>query len=148
MTLAASKIGRFILAPKQTFSFNDTVGRRTRRRGFHGAPGIRKGILIKDDVGGGVCQVSSTMHAAVVFAGLEIVEARPHSRPSSYIPMGLDAMVYWGSRGYKIHRTIVIAGGLRAGTYVSTMVYRPTHRVHRVGTKPSMVPAGRTLASR
>ena len=61
---------------------------------------------------------------------------------------GQRVLVQRGRRGYKVRRTIVIAGGSRAGTYTDVLVYRATHRVYRVGTKPSMIPSGRSFASR
>ena len=68
------------------------VGERTAAFGFYKSPVIRDGILT-EGTGGGICQVASTLHAAALLAGLGIVERTPHSRPSSYIPMGLDATV-------------------------------------------------------
>ncbi|HJL48539.1 MAG TPA: VanW family protein, partial [Polyangiaceae bacterium LLY-WYZ-15_(1-7)] len=55
---------------------------------------IVNGELV-DGVGGGTCQVASTLHAAAFLAGFEIVEHRPHSRPAGYVPLGLDATVVW-----------------------------------------------------
>jgi vancomycin resistance protein YoaR len=80
------------LAPGDEFSFNATVGPRTVAHGFVDAPVIFKGELDKG-VGGGVCQVSSTLHAAFLMAGLEITYRVPHSRPSKYLPLGMDATV-------------------------------------------------------
>jgi hypothetical protein len=74
------------------FSFNLTVGPRTKENGFFDAPVINKGELDKG-IGGGVCQVSSTIHAAALMAGLEVTLHTPHSRPSKYMPPGLDATV-------------------------------------------------------
>ena len=89
---AAELLDRTIIAPHGTLSFNDTVGARTRRNGFRRAMVIDGGELVPG-MGGGVCQVASTLYAAALRAGLDVVDARPHSRPSSYIPMGLDATV-------------------------------------------------------
>lgn len=76
------------------FSFNGRVGARTRRRGYLEAPVIVRGELV-DGMGGGVCQVSSTLYAAAFFSGLDFPEHTAHSRPSSYIRAGLDATVSW-----------------------------------------------------
>jgi hypothetical protein len=73
-------------------SFNDVVGARNEDNGFSKSWEIYKGEMV-EGVGGGTCQVASTLHAAAFFGGLDIVERLPHSRPSAYIPMGLDATV-------------------------------------------------------
>lgn len=89
---AAELLDGSILAPGAELSFNETVGARTRRNGFRRATVIENGELV-DGMGGGVCQVASTLHAAALDAGLEVPNSRPHSRPSSYIALGLDATV-------------------------------------------------------
>jgi vancomycin resistance protein YoaR len=80
------------VVPGEIFSFNGTVGPRTYQRGFVTAP-----VIVHDEIdkgpGGGICQVASTVHAAAVYAGLEVLERRSHSRPSGYAPLGLDATV-------------------------------------------------------
>jgi hypothetical protein len=78
--------------PQGEFSFNDAVGPRTLEAGFLNAPVLFLGE-VAEGVGGGVCQVSSTMHAAALMSGLEIVSRRPHTRFSKYIVRGLDATV-------------------------------------------------------
>lgn len=93
----AKNIERALFAPVvlesgAEFSFNATVGPRTAEAGFVEAPVIFKGEMDKG-LGGGVCQLSSTIHAAALFASLEINERMPHSRPSKYMPPGLDATV-------------------------------------------------------
>lgn len=90
--LAASRVNGKVLPAGGDFSFNDTVGHRTAARGFQEAGVIFKGEMTHG-MGGGVCQVSSTLHAAALMTGLEVLERTPHSRPSGYIPMGLDATV-------------------------------------------------------
>jgi vancomycin resistance protein YoaR len=89
---AVSRFDGTVLAPGESFSFNDKVGPRTRERGFALAPEIQ-GDELQDGYGGGTCQSSSTLHAAALFAALDITERRAHSRPSSYTKMGLDATV-------------------------------------------------------
>lgn len=84
-----------ILLPGEVLSFNSQVGRRIPGRGFVDAPVIMNDEL-ELDVGGGVCQVATTLHAAAVFGNLEIVKRRSHSRPSGYAPLGLDATVIDG----------------------------------------------------
>ncbi len=92
LKLGAEKLDQKILWPGEFFSFNDTVGERTEEAGFRVAPEIGGGEIV-EGVGGGMCQLSSTLHAASFFAGLDILETTPHSRPSTYIPPGLDSTV-------------------------------------------------------
>jgi len=94
--LGASLLDGQVLLPGKTFSFNDTVGDRTEARGFRFAPVIAGGALV-EGMGGGTCQVASTLHAAAFFGGLVIEGRQPHSRPSGYIKMGLDATVVYPS---------------------------------------------------
>jgi vancomycin resistance protein YoaR len=94
LKVGATKLTGFVLAPGEIFSFNDVVGPRTPENGFRYGGGITGGELV-DVLGGGICQISSTIYGAAFFAGLDILENRPHSRPSSYVDMGLDATVVW-----------------------------------------------------
>ena len=89
---AVSHLDGLVLAPGQSFSFNDVVGPRTRERGFALAPEIQ-GDEMQMGYGGGTCQASTTVFAAALFGALDIVERHSHSRPSHYAPMGLDATV-------------------------------------------------------
>lgn len=92
---AARYLDGTLLAPGEVWSFNRTVGPRTLERGFVDAP-----VIVADEVepgvGGGVCQVATTLFAAGVLGGLDIVKRRSHSRPSGYAPLGLDATVIDG----------------------------------------------------
>lgn len=99
--LGASLLDGQVLLPGKTFSFNDAVGDRIEARGFRFAPVIAGGALV-EGMGGGTCQVASTLHAAAFFAGLVIEERQPHSRPSSYIKMGLDATVVYPAIDLKL----------------------------------------------
>jgi vancomycin resistance protein YoaR len=99
LRLAASKLDGQILLPGETFDFNEIVGPRTEANGYKVAPVIAQGELV-DGIGGGTCQVAGTLHGAALFAGLDIVERKPHTRPSFYIKMGLDATV--------VHPTITL----------------------------------------
>lgn len=89
---AASYLDGTVLAPGATLSFNKTVGPRTGDRGFVDAPVIINDVM-ESGMGGGVCQVATTLHAAAIYGGLEITQRRSHSRPSGYAPLGLDATV-------------------------------------------------------
>lgn len=98
---AARYLNGAMIAPGEVFSFNKTVGTRTVERGFTYAPQIVADEL-EPGVGGGVCQVASTLHAAAVFAGFEVVQRRSHSRPSGYTPLGLDATVVDGELDLRV----------------------------------------------
>lgn len=94
--LAASKINGTILAPGEDFSYNKVVGERTRANGFLDAPVFENGETVQG-IGGGVCQVSSTLYCAVLYADLQIVTRRNHSLTVAYVPKGQDATVAYGS---------------------------------------------------
>jgi vancomycin resistance protein YoaR len=93
----------FLIQPGYPVSFNDVVGPRTEENGFKLAPTIFDGE-IKPGVGGGVCQVSSTVFAAALNANLEIVHRQPHTRLSKYIKPGLDATVSFPAECNGDHR--------------------------------------------
>lgn len=101
LKLGAAAIDGSIIEPGETWSFNETVGPRGAEQGYRYAPGINGGELV-DVLGGGICQVASSMFGASFFGGLEVIRARPHSRPSSYVDMGLDATVVWPTVDLKI----------------------------------------------
>lgn len=90
--LAAAKINGVKLTSGQTFSFNETVGERVKNRGFLPAKIIENGEF-KEGVGGGVCQVSTTLYNAALLSGLTIAEYHPHSLAVGYVPPSRDAMV-------------------------------------------------------
>jgi vancomycin resistance protein YoaR len=92
--VAASKIDGLVLSPGELVSFNEIVGERSEDNGFAKSWEIFKGEMV-EGVGGGTCQVASTFYAALFFGGLDVIERLPHSRPSAYIPMGLDATVVY-----------------------------------------------------
>ena len=98
--LALEAFNGRILQPGEEFSFNGTTGERTTDKGYKVAGVILDGAS-GEDVGGGVCQVSSTLFNAVVRAGLEITERYPHTYPSDYISAGMDAMVNWPDKDLK-----------------------------------------------
>ncbi len=101
LRLAASKLDGTVLLPGEEFDFNRTVGPRDEANGYKVAAVIAQGELV-DGIGGGTCQVSGTLHAAAFFAGLEISERNPHTRPSSYIYLGLDAAVSYPALNFKL----------------------------------------------
>lgn len=107
-----------ILLPGEEFSYNQTVGKRTKENGFGEAGAYLNGETVQE-VGGGVCQTSSTLYNAVVLANLEVTERTNHTYISSYVPIGRDATVSWGgpdfkfknNRDYPIKIEVSYAGG-------------------------------------
>ncbi|ASN07190.1 VanW family protein [Virgibacillus necropolis] len=92
--LATDAINNYVVFPGEKFSFNKIVGERTTEKGYKKAPVIVKGELA-EDIGGGICQVSSTLYNAVSLKGIKIVERYSHSRSVPYVPPGRDATVSW-----------------------------------------------------
>ncbi len=104
LKLAASKLNGFVLQPGQLFSFNETVGARTEKEGYKIAHVITAGEMV-DGLAGGTCQISTTLHGAAFFSGIEIVRSTPHSRPSTYVQMGLDATVVYPHTDLKLRNS-------------------------------------------
>lgn len=100
LKLASEKINEKIVNPGETFSYNQTVGQRTIDAGFKEAKAYANGKVVLD-VGGGVCQLSSTLYNAALLSNLEIIERRSHYFKTSYLPAGRDATVSWGSVDFK-----------------------------------------------
>ena len=98
--LATDFCNGVILMPGDIFSYNEAVGPRTYERGFKDAT-VYVGNSAEDGVGGGICQVSSTIYYAALRADLEIVERYAHSRMVTYVPLGEDATVAWGSKDFR-----------------------------------------------
>ena len=98
--LAASKIDGTVLMPNEEFSYNKTVGQRTSANGFKSAPVFENGETVQG-MGGGVCQVSSTLYSAVLYADLPVLERQNHSLVVSYVPKGQDATVAYGSIDFR-----------------------------------------------
>ncbi|MGA7124003.1 MAG: VanW family protein [Polyangiaceae bacterium] len=92
--VAAAHLDGLVIEPGELVSFNDVVGARSGDNGFQKAFEIFKGEMV-EGTGGGTCQVASTLHAIAFFGGLDIVQRLPHSRPSAYLPVGLDATVVY-----------------------------------------------------
>jgi len=105
LRVAASRVDGRVILPGETFDFNEVVGERSEAQGFRAAPVIEAGE-IDLGVGGGTCQISGTLHAAVFFSGMPILDRLPHSRPSSYIKLGLDAMVTWPEKNFRFRNDL------------------------------------------
>ena len=100
VALAAKAMNGLILNPGDVFSFNGTVGERTAAKGYKLAGAYVGGENV-DQLGGGICQVSSTLYYCTLIADLKIVDRANHMYPVAYLPMGLDATVNWGTIDFK-----------------------------------------------
>ena len=94
ITITCEKINGMVLQPGESFDFNAFIGQRTPDKGYKLAGTIQDGQL-KDDYGGGICQVTSMMYQSVIKSDLEVIERNPHMWPSSYATAGTDAAVDW-----------------------------------------------------
>lgn len=132
---AASLINGKILMPGDVFSFNDTVGKRTVANGFSTAPEYVDGKTV-DGIGGGTCQVSSTLYNAVIYADLEIVTRTNHMFAVSYVPNGQDATVadsgpdfkFKNNTAYPIKIAAYTGGGQITVSIIGTN-WKPAHSV-------------------
>lgn len=98
--LAAKLINGTILLPGDEFSYNGSVGPRTAARGFKAASVYENNKMV-DGLGGGICQTSSTLYAAVLYADLQVTERHEHSLEITYAPLGMDATVAYGSLDFR-----------------------------------------------
>jgi vancomycin resistance protein YoaR len=125
IALAAKLVDGTIVRPGQTFSLNETVGPRTQNRGFDSAPVIVDGVL-RQGVGGGICQYATTLFNAVFFAGLPIVERHPHTFAIEHYPVGRDAAVSWGTADLRFRndtgRPLMISSFTRKGSLTVVIV--------------------------
>ena len=119
LQLAASKINGTVLMPGETFSYNQVVGERTIAAGYKEAPIYVSGEVV-DGLGGGICQITSTLYNVVLYANLEIVERSNHQFVPSYVTASRDATVVYGSidfkfknnRDYPIKLVCSVSGGI------------------------------------
>ena len=109
LSIAAKKINGLVLKPKEKFSFNKVVGERSAKNGFKPAGCISAGRVIPG-LGGGICQVSTTLYRAVLLSGAKIDERHNHSIYDGieYAQRGLDAAVAWGYKDFKFTNALDI----------------------------------------
>lgn len=98
--LASAAFDGTVLNSGDLFSYNETVGQRTEAKGYKAAPAYVQGETV-DEIGGGVCQPSSTLYYACLLANMEITERYAHRYIPAYITRGMDATVSWGGPDYK-----------------------------------------------
>ena len=119
LRLASNKINNTVVMPGETFSYNKVVGERTVAAGYKEAPAYAGGKVV-NDIGGGICQITSTLYNAVIFANLDIVSRSNHQFVPSYVKAGRDATVVYGAidfkfknnRKYPIKIKSTVSGGI------------------------------------
>lgn len=118
LAIACKKINGYVVAPGEVFSYNQVLGKRTSANGYKEAAVYVAGG-VENGLGGGICQISSTLYNAVLLSDLEIVERHNHSYTTSYIEAGKDATVSYGSLDFKFKNTrqypIKIEAYIKAG---------------------------------
>jgi vancomycin resistance protein YoaR len=138
---ASQKLDGIVISPGELLSFNDIIGERSESNGFEKSWEIFKGEMV-EGVGGGTCQVASTFHAATFFAGFDVLERLPHSRPSAYIPMGLDSTVVFPAVDLKVRNPHPFPVVVHAKTVGAKL------RVELLGKmRPARVSFGREVVS-
>ena len=103
--LATKAVNGTYLLPGGAFSFNNTVGHRTAEKGYQPAP-VDIGNKVGMGLGGGICQVSTTLYNSILLAGIKATNRNHHSIPSIYVPLGYDATVDWGAIDYEFKNTL------------------------------------------
>jgi vancomycin resistance protein YoaR len=121
--IATIAINNHLVLAQERFSFNQVVGPRTKVRGYQEGPVIFDGI-IRPGVGGGVCQVSSTLYNAVQEADLNIIERYPHSNRVRYVPPGQDAAVAWNLLDFKFYNQYLFPVIIKANVYGRKLVIK------------------------
>ena len=104
LSIAAKKVNGYVLLPGETFSYNTVVGERTIAAGYKSAAVYENGQVVQG-LGGGICQISTTIFNAVLFANLGIVELHNHQFVPSYVTAGRDATVVYGLKDFKFKNT-------------------------------------------
>ena len=127
LKLACQAVNGIILNPGETFDYNQTLGERTKEAGYKAAGTYVNGETV-NTIGGGICQVSSTIYYCALMSDLEIVTRQNHSYPSSYIPLGMDATVSWGGPEFRFRNNSkypikIVASASGGNTTVSIMSY-------------------------
>lgn len=119
---AARLINGTVIYPGETFSVHDTISPLTEENGYYAAPSYNNG-KVEDSIGGGVCQVSTTLYNAVLRAELEIVERSPHSMVVSYVPPSMDAAIAGDYKDFKFRNNTEVPIYLEGGTYSGTIYF-------------------------
>jgi vancomycin resistance protein YoaR len=120
---AAEALDRVVLAPGEVLSFNRQVGPRTLERGYQSAPVILRETR-QAQLGGGICQVASTLFDAALVAGLSPVERWRHSTPVDYVSLGQDATISWGVKDLRLLNDLEQRVRVRAEVLGTTLTFR------------------------
>lgn len=118
--LAAQQLNGTIVQPGEELSFNNTVGERTEAKGYQSAAAYNNGEVVQE-IGGGVCQVSTTLYNAVVKSGLQVSKRQSHTFEPSYVTPGQDATVSWGGPDFRFINNSKAAIGVKASYYNQTV---------------------------
>lgn len=113
LRIACKKINEKVILPGETFSYNKTLGVRSTATGYKNAKVYENGQVV-DGIGGGICQISSTLYNSVLMSNLEIVERKNHQFVTSYTPAGRDATVVYGMTDFKFKNTRTYAIKIKA----------------------------------
>ena len=126
--LSASRINGLVIQPGETFSYSNSVGTRTLANGYVVAPSFAGGRVVSS-VGGGICQVSSTLYAVLVLAQSPATQHYLHSLPVDYVPRGLDAAIVEGAKDLRFKNNfdypIAISSTAKDGTLTISIVKAP-----------------------
>lgn len=113
LRIACQKINDKVVLPGETFSYNKTLGERTAAAGYKNAKVYENGQVV-DGIGGGICQISSTLYNSVLMANMKATERRNHMFVTSYTPAGRDATVVYGITDFKFKNTRTYAIKIKA----------------------------------
>ncbi len=126
IALAAKLVDGSVVSPGEVFSLNAAMGPRTANRGFDYAPVIAADGVLRQGVGGGICQYATTLFNAVLLAGLPVVDRRAHSLYIDHYPVGRDATVAWGSIDFRFRndttKKLVIRSWVQGGALTVAVV--------------------------
>lgn len=139
--VAANYINDTVLMPGETFSYNEKTKLKTVKNGYKNATVIVNGE-IEEGLGGGVCQVSSTLYNSVLYAGLDVVQRRPHSIPSNYVTYGRDAVVSDNSIDFKFKNNYdfpIVIKTYTGSNSVTVSIYGNTESVPNIEITSAVV---------
>ena len=100
LVLACQAINNYVVKPGESFSFNEVLGERTAEKGYQEAGAYADGETV-EQLGGGICQVASTLYYCTLYADLYIIEREEHMFTADYLPLGMDATVNWGTLDFR-----------------------------------------------
>jgi vancomycin resistance protein YoaR len=139
IAIASDYLDGLLLKPGEIHSFNERIGPRTVEMGYRDAP-VYEGEDIVPGIGGGICQVSSTLYNAVLLADLQLVERENHYRPVAYVPLGLDATIAGDLIDFKFKNNF------SDNIYIRSIIDGDTLTVAVLGKKPRDFPMIRVVA--